>query len=155
MGVHKLAARPEAVAVVGGRGVLEENDPNRVGGVREYELAATGLNEKRGGVSEAGVQRSADVQNVFERRWEFHAGKENIVSEGRRILKQVNFSFHVINYMFFSFQYHCFRRCRALFCFLFLYISKYAHATICYIQRRGYAPPEHGVFSICMSPAFT
>lgn len=51
-----MAARPEPVAVVGGRGVLEENDPNRVGGVREYELAATGSNEKRGGVSEAGVQ---------------------------------------------------------------------------------------------------
>ncbi|CAN0221876.1 unnamed protein product [Laminaria digitata] len=57
VGVHKLAPRPEQPeAAVGGRGVLEENDPNRVRGVREYELASTELDGKRGGVFEAGVQ---------------------------------------------------------------------------------------------------
>eukprot|EP00904_Undaria_pinnatifida_P009697 jgi/Undpi1/5858/HiC_scaffold_2.g01132.m1 len=56
VGVHKLASRPETEAFfTGGRGVLEQNDPNRV---REYEGTAVGNGgEKKGGISEAGMQK--------------------------------------------------------------------------------------------------
>lgn len=50
VGVHRLAPRVEPR---GGRGVLEENDANG----RQYELVATGLDEKRNGVSDAGIVR--------------------------------------------------------------------------------------------------
>lgn len=53
-----MASRPETEAFfAGGRGVLEQNDPNRV---REYEVTAVGNGgEKKGGMSEAGIQKVA------------------------------------------------------------------------------------------------